>query len=348
MSDETVEIPLRNRKKEIVGHAIISKEDEELVGKHKWHLDKRWKKLYVQTSNKGKTIRLHQFILGKADKGNVVDHINGNGLNNVRMNLRHASFSLNNQNRQIKIGTSSKFIGVSKYKNNKKYLVYHKGVYYGQYEDENEAAKIYDSIALILSNGEAKINNFVSYEEVKDKKISDIISIKRKQYSYIKKYKKSYRVSITYNKECFYKFGIKTLDEAKSCLQIFKQEIVLLKEKEKQRILNLPIIRNENNIAIIYAYNNKKEIVGESLVDDNKWHELYQFKWFITNGYIINNKKNLIHRYLMKANKEDPLVDHINHNPLDNRLVNLRFNTYSGNGHNKTKVENATSKYYGV
>ena len=40
MSDEIVKIPLRNRKKEIIGHAIISKSDEENVKKHKWHLSK--------------------------------------------------------------------------------------------------------------------------------------------------------------------------------------------------------------------------------------------------------------------------------------------------------------------
>ena len=70
--------------------------------------------------------------------------------------------------------------------------------------------------------------------------------------------------------------------------------------------------------------------------------------WHMTNGYFINCNNGLMHRYLMNASKEDFLVDHINKNPLDNRLVNLRFNTFSGNVHNKTKLENVTSKYYGV
>jgi len=84
------------------------------------------------------------------------------------------------------------------------------------------------------------------------------------------------------------------------------------------------------------------------LVDDDKWHELYQMRWNMSEGYFKSYKNTLMHRYLMNASKDDPLVDHINHNEVDNRLENLRFNTYSGNGHNKTKIENTTSKYYGV
>lgn len=350
MSEETVDIPLRNKHKEIVGYAIISKNDEEMVLKHKWYLinNGKNKKTYVQAVIKRVPIRLHQFIIGKANKGNVIDHINGNGLNNTRINLRHVNFSLNNQNKIKRQHTSSKYIGVSLAKTSRKYVVYHKGIMYGHYINEEEAAKIYDSIALILSNGVAKTNNLVTYEEVKYKTIDEIVSIKRKQYSYINKYRKSYYVSITYNAKRYYKYKIKTLDEAINYLQIFKNEIKILKEKEKQRILNLPIVRNKENIAIIYAYNNKKEIVGESLVDDDKWHELYQIRWYISEGYFKNSKNNLLHRYLMSAKKNDLLVDHINKNILDNRISNLRFNTFAGNIHNKSKIKNATSKYYGV
>lgn len=350
MSDETVQIPLRNRKKEIVGHAIISKEDEERVKKHKWHLikSKKHNKLYVATIINRIPIRLHQFILGKASKDTVIDHINGDGLYNTRINLRYASFSLNAQNRLKKKGTSSKYIGVSKTKNSKYYKVSYKNIYYGRFIEEIEAAKIYDSIALILSNGIAKTNNIVTYIEVKDKTINDIVSIKRIKPLNIKWRFNSYYVKISYKRKIFTKYGIKTLTEAKQYLQNFKQEITILKEIEKQRILNLPIVRNDNNIAIIYAYNNKNEIVGEALVDDDKWHELYEINWSLSNDYFINNKIKSMHRYLMNATKNDPLVDHINHNPLDNRLTNLRFNTYAGNTHNKTKIENTTSKYYGV
>lgn len=344
--DEIVKIPLRNKKQDIVGHAIISKTDEENVNKHKWYLVKSGKKknkFYVQTSINQVPIKLHQFILGRAIKSNVIDHIDGDGLCNIRINLRYASFSLNNQNKEKKRGISSKFIGVTRTKN--KFVVQHKNLHYGYYNDEEEAAKIYDSVVLILSDGKAKTNNLVTYESVKDKSINDIVLIKRRQISYIQKRGKKYRVKITYKEQIFSKCKIKTIDEAKLVLYNFKQEIILLKEAEK---INLTIERNKNNIAIIYAYNNKKEIVGESLVDDDKWHELYQMKWYMSEGYFKTGKNTLLHRYLMNASKDDLLVDHMNKNKLDNRISNLRFNTFAGNAHNKIKIENATSKYYGV
>lgn len=351
-SDEIVEIPLRNKKRDIAGHAIISKSDEENVAKHKWYLVKSGKNknnTYVQTSINRVPIRLHQFILGKkSDKGIVIDHINGDGLCNIRENLRFASFSLNNQNKAKRKGTSSKYIGVSQTRTSAKYSVCHKGVTYGQYSDEKEAAKIYDSVVLILSNGNGKTNNLVTYEDVKDKTINDIVLVKRIPPSHIMKRGKSYYVKISYKRHLYTKYRIKTLHEAKQCLQNFKSEIALLQETEKQRILSLPIERNKDNIAVIYAYNKNKEIVGESLVDDDKWHELFQKKWCMSEGYFKDGKNTSMHRFLMSASKNDDLVDHINHNPLDNRLSNLRFSTHSGNAHNRTKIENATSKYYGV
>ena len=42
------------------------------------------------------------------------------------------------------------------------------------------------------------------------------------------------------------------------------------------------------------------------------------------------------------------IVDHINHIRYDNRLINLRENTRTGNMHNKSKKKDASSKYYGV
>lgn len=45
---------------------------------------------------------------------------------------------------------------------------------------------------------------------------------------------------------------------------------------------------------------------------------------------------------------ENLLIDHINHNPLDNRKCNLRICSFKQNRHNSTSVKNSSSKYMGV
>jgi hypothetical protein len=55
-----------------------------------------------------------------------------------------------------------------------------------------------------------------------------------------------------------------------------------------------------------------------------------------------------MHRFIIGAKKEDPSVDHINGNKLDNTRTNLRYVTDAQNNQNKSKRDNCTSKYIGV
>lgn len=55
------------------------------------------------------------------------------------------------------------------------------------------------------------------------------------------------------------------------------------------------------------------------------------------------------HRLIMNVTDSKLVVDHINHNGLDNRKSNLRVTTQKGNNANASKRKNAqTSKYKGV
>jgi len=77
---------------------ILSKEDLYLVERHKIRLDKSngYFRIYL-----GKKYQyLHRFIIG-AKKGEIVDHIDRNKLNNSRDNLRIASCSLNCYNKEV-------------------------------------------------------------------------------------------------------------------------------------------------------------------------------------------------------------------------------------------------------
>lgn len=59
--------------------------------------------------------------------------------------------------------------------------------------------------------------------------------------------------------------------------------------------------------------------------------------------------QRFLHRIIMGC-QDDPtvIVDHINHNGLDNRKANLRVCTKKQNLANRTSSKNSTSKYLGV
>jgi len=56
----------------------------------------------------------------------------------------------------------------------------------------------------------------------------------------------------------------------------------------------------------------------------------------------------LLHRFIMNATTNPLLIDHKNHDRLDNRKRNLHFVTSRLNSQRRAKAKNATSSYYGV
>lgn len=63
---------------------------------------------YARVSCNGRDIRVHQLIAGKAKNGKMIDHFNGNSLDNRRSNLRHVTRSENGYNKPSK--TQSRWI----------------------------------------------------------------------------------------------------------------------------------------------------------------------------------------------------------------------------------------------
>ena len=107
MSDppEVCKIPLRNRKEEIIDHALVSPEDFERVNQHRWHRvkfkDHQKKDKYYAAGGPGNHYLLHIFIMGNPNSEDFVwDHKDINGLHNCRENLREIDRSGNGQNKE--------------------------------------------------------------------------------------------------------------------------------------------------------------------------------------------------------------------------------------------------------
>lgn len=94
---ETAEIPLT------LGQvAIINAADLNLVLRHKWHArPRRDRRGYYAVNSSG--LRMHRMLLGVWDD-RIVDHKDGDGLNNRRDNLRAGSQSSNCVNRKVTPG----------------------------------------------------------------------------------------------------------------------------------------------------------------------------------------------------------------------------------------------------
>jgi len=77
---------------------LVDDEDFQRVSAHRWYASRsRRGYLYATSTIDGKWVGIHRFITS-AEKGRVVDHVDGNGLNNTRSNLRVCTVGQNRAN----------------------------------------------------------------------------------------------------------------------------------------------------------------------------------------------------------------------------------------------------------
>jgi len=99
--------------------ALVDDEDYNKLNEHWWYAKKteytwyavRKKSIYENISGP-RMIYMHRVILN-AKKNEICDHIDRNGLNNQRNNLRIVSFSESAMNRRIRVDNVSEFKNVS-------------------------------------------------------------------------------------------------------------------------------------------------------------------------------------------------------------------------------------------
>jgi hypothetical protein len=151
--------------------AIVDDEDFEYINQFKWH----YRNGYAQSSikqNDGsyKNIRMHRLIMN-AEKGILVDHHDGNKLNNQKSNLRLCNDNQNQHNRKSNKNSSSIHKGVSKMEDGRFRVRINsngKSYFLGLYEDENIASNTYNHKALELHGEFAKLNEVEKYVSKED------------------------------------------------------------------------------------------------------------------------------------------------------------------------------------
>ncbi|AGY48760.1 homing endonuclease [Bacillus phage Staley] len=136
--------------------ALVDDEDFDSLSKYKWYLNEGYARGHVD----GKTIYMHQF-LKKAQEGMIVDHEDGNRLNNQKYNLRECNRHKNSMNQKTQQRTkTSRFKGVSK--RGSKFRAYikfqQKQIHLGLHITEEDAARAYDKKAVELFGEYASLN----------------------------------------------------------------------------------------------------------------------------------------------------------------------------------------------
>jgi hypothetical protein len=144
----------------------LDKEDYYRCNNFNWYIGGHGGKLYAVRTVIGAemeitTMRMNREIM-KAPEDRVVDHRNGDSLDNRRDNLRIATQAENMQNRRKRKNTTSQYIGVWFAKEKKKWesriTQDGKKIYLGSFVNEIDAAKAYDEAAKKYRGEFAKLN----------------------------------------------------------------------------------------------------------------------------------------------------------------------------------------------
>lgn len=136
------------------GYSVqVSDEDFDFLSQWKWHYNG-----HAERKEKGRHVLMHRVITG-AKEGELVDHINGNPLDNRRENLRSSNHSTNAMNMRKHRGKSV-YKGVTQAGKGWRVQIWQHGkpVFSANAPTERWAAMIYDLNAPVLFGEYARLN----------------------------------------------------------------------------------------------------------------------------------------------------------------------------------------------
>jgi len=150
-------------------YALVDPADFDRLSEYKWHIVGARGTFYAvrntgqQLGQKRIVVKMHREIL-KVPDGMFVDHINHNGLDNRRANLRPATQAQNARNRRKvhRDNYHSNYKGLTWYKHQNRWavrvMVDNKSKFIGYFDNELDAAKAYDTAAKKYHGDFASLN----------------------------------------------------------------------------------------------------------------------------------------------------------------------------------------------
>ncbi len=145
--------------------ALVDDEDFELLSQWKWSTHKNGRCYYAvrsdYTDGVRSDIKMHRVIMAPS-VDMVIDHIDDDGLNNQKINLRICTTQQNASNARSGGFGASKYRGVTRMLDRPKWRanIRHNGgrILIGYFDDEVDAAKAYDNKATKLNGAFARTN----------------------------------------------------------------------------------------------------------------------------------------------------------------------------------------------
>ncbi len=146
-------------------HTMIDDDILDIFPTLKWqamydrHTKKYYARCHQRIDGKDKTVLIHRIIMG-AKKGEIVDHINGDTLDNRKCNLRLCTNAENCRNKKIHFDNTSGYKGIRKHENRwqAKITKDYKDYFLGEFKEAKDAALAYNEGAKKMFGEFARLN----------------------------------------------------------------------------------------------------------------------------------------------------------------------------------------------
>ena len=224
--------------------------------------------------------------------------------------------------------------------------------YLGRFDSEYEAGVQYDRAFVAVHKSVNGSNNLLNENEVREILANPETFIpkpkraKRKLPTGVCTDGSGYRVQIMHEKTRITKCGFWTIEAA---VAFRDQTLQRIQDEVMEKLHGTPIVRNADGVAIIKVKVPHKEVYVDAKVSDEDYYNVVQHKWYLLRGRANGGGRiGRMHNFIMQHSNRSSPIDHVNHDPLDNRRENLRIGTCSLNARNKRKRENCSSQYAGV